>query len=247
MVTQSAKNILLVDDSVFFRTKVADILAEGGHNVESANDGQEAVEKIQASPGGVDLLILDLQMPELDGFGVLEWIKKNNLYGSFPVMVITGAYDPGEVKERLARLGVRKVWTKDFSPEKIVFQVNTLLFPEKSHSSKRSAPRVPVSMQVDYSVKDAILKSFLLNISPGGLFLHTKKELKPGTVVQHAFSLPDSDRTIEAEGMVRWSSRGRTARSLFSGAGIMFTFIDTDDRKAIEKFVEAEAKNLAGY
>ena len=84
MIVRTSKNILLADDSVFFRTKLSAILTEAGHRVRFASDGREVIKEIQIDSKGIDLLVLDLQMPEVDGFGVLEWINNNGFKGKFP-------------------------------------------------------------------------------------------------------------------------------------------------------------------
>src|SRR3972149_3951223 len=94
MITKDSKRILVADDSIFFRTKLSDILVEAGHKVKFAKDGRELIKEISIDAGGVDLLMLDLQMPDIDGFGVLNWLSENGLKGRFPVLVITGGSSP---------------------------------------------------------------------------------------------------------------------------------------------------------
>ena len=67
MITTDSKNILLADDSVFFRTKLSAILIEAGHMVRSAGDGLEVIAELKRSAERTDILILDLQMPDIDG------------------------------------------------------------------------------------------------------------------------------------------------------------------------------------
>lgn len=129
MTTEEPKNILVADDSVFFRTKLGDIFREAGHKVKFAGNGKEAIEEVKANAENIDLLILDLQMPELDGFGVLEWIEKNGYGGKFPTLAITGAFETTQVLEKLKGLGASGYMPKDISPEQVLFRVNKLLSP----------------------------------------------------------------------------------------------------------------------
>jgi len=105
MITKESRNILVADDSLFFRNKLTDVLIEAGHSVKVVKNGREAIEKIKTSPNEIDLVILDLQMPEIDGFGVLKWINENGFRGRFPILTITGAYEPTEVIANLKTLG----------------------------------------------------------------------------------------------------------------------------------------------
>lgn len=243
MITKDSKNILVADDSVFFRTKLSDILVEAGHKVRFAKDGRELISEVKIDSKGIDLLILDLQMPDLDGFGVLQWINEQGLRGSFPVLVITGVYEPGEIMERLKNLGASGLMTKGLTPEQIIFRVNRLLFPEKAaHGQPRA--RVPVSMPVDFILGDITRTGFLLNISETGTFLHTKAELLTGALLRLRFTLPGSENLVDVKAIVKWSTNDVAKKTLFGGYGLMFTSISAQDQESLRGFVDAEARRL---
>jgi len=129
MTTKESKKILIADDSVFFRTKLSDILTEAGHTVKFAENGTEAINEVKANAGQIDLLVLDLQMPEVDGFGVLEWMQESGDRGKFPVLAMTDAYEATLVLNKLKDLGASGFLSKDMSSEQIIFRVNQFLFP----------------------------------------------------------------------------------------------------------------------
>ncbi len=242
MITRECKTILLADDSIFFRTKLSTILTEAGHRVKFARDGKEVIEEISIDPSGIDLLILDLQMPEIDGFGVLKWMREKGHLGKFPVLAITGVYESSEVLEKVRSAGADGLMTKGFSPEQVLYRVHQLLFPE--NTAQRATDRVPLSVPADFTVGERTFTGFLLNISPNGLFLHTLEELLPGTVVHLKFSLPDNPKVIELQGVVRWTTHSNPKKHLFGGAGIMFTHVSEEDQKLIKEFVEKELRRL---
>ncbi|MBI5286630.1 MAG: response regulator [Deltaproteobacteria bacterium] len=242
MFTRDAKNILVADDSEFFRVRLSDILTEAGHNVKIARGGEEAIKGIGTNPEGVDLLILDLQMPHVDGFGVLEWIRRNGLLGKFPILAITGVYEPTHVLQRLKDLGATGMMTKALTPEQIIFRVNNLLFPEKI--TARAKPRAPITVPVDFTVGDSTSTGYLLNISETGMFLHTRKTLLPGAITSLRFTLPGSERILNIKGVVKWSSQSHEERGLFSGVGIEFMSLDLEAQRLISEFVEKEDKKL---
>jgi uncharacterized protein (TIGR02266 family) len=241
MITNNSKNILLADDSLFFRLKLSTILTEAGHRVTFASDGREVIKKIQANPDGTDLLILDLLMPHIDGFAVLEWMKENGHLGRFPVLAVTGVYEPGEVVGRLTALGADGFMTKAFPPEEIVYRINRLLFPEKT-SERSTDQRIPVSVPVDYTVNDTSYTGFILNISTTGIFLHTMIGILPETVVRLKFSLPGSDMVFDIEGIVKWSTSLSTSKGLFIGAGIKFASLTEEESETVKRFIEEEIK-----
>jgi uncharacterized protein (TIGR02266 family) len=242
MITKNPKNVLLADDSEFFRTKLSDILIEAGHSVTFASTGREVIDKVQGDPDGIDLLILDLQKPHVDGFGVLEWMKNNGYNDRFTVLAVTGVYEPGEVIDRLKSLGASSLVTKGFTPEQVIHCINQLLFPEKA--DERSAPRAPISIPVDFTLGDATNTAFLLNISTAGLFLHTTMNIIPGSSLMLKFSLPGSDRVFDLRGVVRWSTSPGAAKNFLGGAGVMFTSISDEEKEVLKLFVEGEIKKL---
>lgn len=244
MITKNPKNILIADDSVFFRTKLSDILTEAGHRVLFAKDGREVMKEIATRADFIDLLILDLQMPDLDGFAVLEWMKENGRHGAFPVLAVTGVYEPGDVTTRLRELGGSGLMTKDATPEQIIFRINRILFRDKAEEKRGAQERVPVSIPVDFTVGDRTKTGYLLNISEGGVFLHTKEELMTGTSVQLRFSLPGSEDILDIKGIVRWTTAEVAKKTLFGGSGIMFSTISEVDQRAIRVFVSMEKKRL---
>jgi uncharacterized protein (TIGR02266 family) len=242
MISNNPKNILLADDSVFFRTKFSTILIEAGHRVAFARDGREVINKIEENPDDIDLLILDLQMPHVDGFGVLDWMKENGYSGRFPILIITGVYEPGEVMDRLKSLGASCLMTKGYTPEQVIHRIHRILFPHRV--DERVEPRAPVSAAVDFSLGDKTHTGFLLNISATGLFLNTRMELLSGSAVELKFSLPDSDKVFDVKGTVRWSTPSSASKSLFGGSGIMFTSIADEDKQELRNWAIEENKRL---
>lgn len=83
--------ILVVDDSNIIRNFVSRIFKDN-YKVGVAKDGQEAINLIQANSNNntISAILLDLNMPNVDGFAVLEYMKKNNLFTKIPVSIISG-------------------------------------------------------------------------------------------------------------------------------------------------------------
>lgn len=243
MITRDSRTVLIADDSVFFRSKLSDILVEAGHRVRLVKDGRELIEELKIDAAGIDLLMLDLQMPDMDGFGVLDWIDRNGLKGKFPVLVITGVYEPGDVMERLKGLGADGLMTKGLTPEQIIFRVNRLLFPDKASAGKPRL-RVPVSIPADFSVGEAVRTGYLLNLSETGAFLNTRAELLAGAVLRLRFSVPGSPGVIEARATVKWSTSDVSSKTLFGGYGVMFISISDEDLAFLKEFISGEADRL---
>jgi len=243
MTDRSTKRVFLADDSLFFRMRLSEILTDGGHEVLAAKNGRELVQNIVNDKNGIDLLILDLHMPDMDGFEVLEWMGENGYKDKFPVLVITGVYDPLEVMDKLKKFGVARLISKAYSPEHIIFMVNNVLYRDLTASGRKRA-RVPVSLPVDFKIGDRSLTGFILNLSDNGLFLHTKEELLSGTMVQLVFALPGSEKVMKMHGLVRWSASKQAGKVPFGGSGVMFAEIAEEDHDDIVAFVTLQSKKF---
>ena len=111
--------VLVVDDNAAMRAVLRAPLEEIGAEVEELGDGRLALDRVRAGEA-VDLLISDLEMPELDGFGLLEALRRNPASEGLPVIVVTGD-DALASRERALGLGaddftVKPVSLADFVP-----------------------------------------------------------------------------------------------------------------------------------
>lgn len=86
---QSSKKILVADDSNIVRNFVQKVIPEE-YAVLSATDGQEAINIISSELQNLKGILLDLNMPNVDGFQVLDFLNNNNLFAKVPVTIITG-------------------------------------------------------------------------------------------------------------------------------------------------------------
>lgn len=101
------KKVLLIDDSALIRQMYADKLKEAGYTVETAVDGEEGIFKmIQFAP---DLVLLDMFMPKLTGFELIERIKKEPTLSSIPIIAFS---DIRVDHEALVKQGVKRVLVK---------------------------------------------------------------------------------------------------------------------------------------
>ena len=85
---QEKSQILLVDDSKLNRMILAEILGDGYHILEAEN-GQECLEKLRAEAGNIALVLLDINMPVMDGFEVLKAMNANHTIEDIPVIMIS--------------------------------------------------------------------------------------------------------------------------------------------------------------
>jgi DNA-binding response OmpR family regulator len=113
--------ILVVDDDADIRRLVAELLGRAGHEVEQAADGRSGLRALHASPP--DLVVLDVSMPELDGWQTLERIRD---LSDVPVLMLTARGDELE-RVRGLQAGADDYVVKPFGRQELVARVQALL------------------------------------------------------------------------------------------------------------------------
>ena len=122
---QAPRCILVVDDEPLIGKAVSSVLRTEGFEVEWLDDGCRTVEKIQAMPSLV-LVLLDVVMPGVNGFDVLRQIRAHEQYKNLPVVMLTGHDDPEYVAEGL-RAGADGFILKPFKPARLIRYVQETL------------------------------------------------------------------------------------------------------------------------
>lgn len=113
--------LLIVDDEAQIRELVKKYAVFEGYNTCEASNGLEAIEKVKELP--IDLIIMDIMMPELDGFSAVKEIRK---FSRVPIIMLSAR---GEEYDKLYGfdLGVDDYVTKPFSPKELMMRVNAVL------------------------------------------------------------------------------------------------------------------------
>jgi CheY-like chemotaxis protein len=117
-------DILVVDDSETNIVLLEAVLREAGWSVRAAQSGSEALKMIKSRVP--DLILLDLLMPEIDGYQILEKLKADNKLSNIPVIVISAINDP-ETREKCARSGATDYMPKPVSLKELEAKVRGIL------------------------------------------------------------------------------------------------------------------------
>ena len=117
-----AGKILVVDDEARMRKLVSDFLTKSGYEVLEAADGESALDQFYDNKD-IDLIILDVMMPRIDGWQVLREIRESS---QVPVIMLTARSDERD-ELRGFNLGVDEYVTKPFSPRTLVARVEAIL------------------------------------------------------------------------------------------------------------------------
>ena len=154
--------LLIVDDEARIRDLIRKYAAFEGYPVEEASNGMEAIEKCRQK--NYDLIIMDVMMPELDGFSACREIRRKS---QVPVIMLSAR---GEEYDRIHgfELGIDDYVVKPFSPRELMMRVSAVL--------KRTAANVPAAsdgervtigdMVVDFAARQVTIKGERLNLSP---------------------------------------------------------------------------------
>ena len=127
--------ILIVEDNHANLELIRFILEAFGHSPSSAMSGQEGVEAARRDLP--DLILMDLQMPGMDGFAALDELRRDAAFASIPVVALTAYALVGD-RERALRAGFDGYITKPIAPETFVPVIDDFL-PERLRSTKRTA------------------------------------------------------------------------------------------------------------
>lgn len=124
---QDVKKILIAEDEDDLREMYSMALQAKGFEVLQAENGVQALEWLEKKYGEISLILLDIVMPEMDGFETLEKVKADERFRKIPVIVSTNL-DNDEDKTQAMDLGARDYFVKSqHTPSELVTEVETIL------------------------------------------------------------------------------------------------------------------------
>ncbi|MCG3661893.1 response regulator transcription factor [Aliarcobacter butzleri] len=153
--------ILLLEDELLLNNAISEYLRNIGHMVESFQDGQDVLDNIDSS---FDLLILDINVPTIDGFGVLAYLNSKKIH--IPTIFISALVDIEDITKAY-NLGCREYIKKPFHLGELGIKINQILKKEQNNTS-----HIRFSENYSYS-KDK--QTLYFNGEPQNL---TKKQLE---------------------------------------------------------------------
>ena len=157
------EKILIVDDEKEICDLLAIYLHNDGYVVETAYDGEEALEKIKADPP--DAMILDIMLAGMDGFSLCKRIRENYF---FPILMLTSKIDLGDKILGLT-IGADDYMTKPFNPLEVVARIKTQLrrMSQYNQGSGGAAEEISVrGLVINKREHKCILNERLLSLTP---------------------------------------------------------------------------------
>ncbi|WP_162944487.1 PAS domain S-box protein [Flavisolibacter nicotianae] len=219
------KKILLVEDNLVNQKVTYMMLHKAGMLVDIANHGKEAVELLETRT--YDLVITDLQMPQMDGFQTAAFIR-NKLHLDVPIIAMTASALRNE-KDRCLQIGMNEYLTKPFAPASLFFHLNRFLVNGETTQSDSAMPAKEEKHESLYSLS----------------YLEEMEDLDYTAEVLSLFlsSTPETLLQIkEATFREEWNDVYRKAHGLKSSLGILqmtpmlqtITEIETVARQGIQ-------------
>lgn len=127
------RRVLVVEDDPFLLELITTRLELAGFDTRAARDGSQALQRLtEFRP---EAMVLDINMPVLDGFGVLIHIQAQGLTEKTPTMVLTARNSPEDVSKAI-KLGARDYLSKPFKDEQLIARVGRLLMRSRAAAAR---------------------------------------------------------------------------------------------------------------
>jgi len=225
----ATKTVLIADDTAFVRDRFRTAIEQAGHRALVVTTAQELLGQARARAQTLDLIVLDLQLPQAHGVELVRSLRQIE-QGRIPILVFSGTIAAASDVRVLAALGVAGYINEYSAAQNIVPALAPYLFPD--NFNRRSSPRVVLGIPVQYRFGNTIAAALTLNLSRGGIAIRTTSPLETGSKMKVRFRIPGSKHEIDAEGHVAWHDRR-------VGMGVQFELVESSHQTLIDNFVDA--------
>lgn len=149
--------ILIVDDEKLIRTVIKEYCTNSNYETDEASTGKEALKKLKTND--YDLMVLDIMMPEMDGYSMLKEIPTER---RIPTIVLSAR---GEEYDKLSgfELGIDDYLTKPFSPKELIARIKAIL-----NRTSKTLPNLYTlnTLEINFSAHTLKIDNELINITP---------------------------------------------------------------------------------
>lgn len=219
--------LLVVDDEKMIRELIKKYATFEGHEVVEAEDGMEAIEKCKSST--FDLIIMDVMMPELDGFSACKEIRK---FTDTPILMLSAR---GEEYDRIHgfEIGVDDYVVKPFSPKELMMRVSAII--KRGKASKETSSKDIVCFQglkVDFDARLVSIDGANIEMTPKEyeLFFYLVRNrglaLSRENLISNVWGYDyyGDDRTLDTHIKLLRKSLGEYARLIVTLRGVGYRF-----------------------
>jgi uncharacterized protein (TIGR02266 family) len=225
----TSKTVVVADDTAFVRDRFRTAVENAGHKAIIVKTSAELLARLRADLPTIDLIVLDLRLPQAPGVELVKSIRKLD-DGKLPVLIFSGTIASADEVRELAALGVAGYVNEYSAVQHILPSLAPHLFPD--NFNRRASPRVVLGIPIQYRFGNTIAAALTLNLSRGGISIRTTSPLENGAKIKVRFRMPGAKKDIDAEGRVAWSDRR-------VGMGIQFEKVEPANQTLIDQFVDA--------
>jgi CheY-like chemotaxis protein len=236
----AAETILVVDDDEDLQRMLGLAFEAKGYRVAKALDGLAAVDLLKAGQRA-DLALVDLFLPSMDGWAVLEQMKR---FSQRPPVVVMSGVSEVNITPRIFREGVEAFVAKPFQLAVLINTCQELIaraqgrepMPERRQRGSRRTMTLPITVR---DGDDRPLHAGrLLNLSVFGAQVELPAPLPPGQRVRVAYTA-DPEAPLTVDGCVQWW-RHPDASSTATSVGISFTGVSAEQQQRIKEIAALE-------
>lgn len=129
---EANRNVMIIEDDKILGEMIFESLADIGFEVSRATNGPMAFEQLQQR--SVDFILLDLLLPEMDGFEIYSRLQEDPATEAIPVIIISAWADERN-REKAAQLGIRYFLAKPFTEDELLYTILTVLIDQAHEES----------------------------------------------------------------------------------------------------------------
>jgi len=221
--------ILLVDDMRNFLDLEISFLRRADCRIMTAKDGLEAL-KI-ATDERPDIILLDIEMPRMNGIECCRILKANPDFKKIPVVIVSSF----ERRTECFKAGANDYVRKPINEEAFLKEIKKFI-----DIKERKDERAEVSIKADYTFKKKLYSAYSRDLSLSGIFLITSDILPLGSELPLTLDLPDGRKSkkIKVMGKVMRIVEESTGEHAYTGMGLEFVNLKPTGEKAISNFIK---------
>lgn len=225
-----ARRILLVGDKPVFAALRQGLLRSGESKVLTAASGGDGLRVALTAPP--DVILLDAELPDLNGFEMCRRLRVDPLTEAIPVIVLTGN-SQAPWHQNIAETSAVASVPMGIDPARLLNMIRMVL---TTPLTRRTAPRASIELGVDYIHGETTATGKTLNLSQDGMFIVTTNPPEAGVHIIVHFALPDSE-PLECPAQVVWVRRPELEHPYPPGIAVQFLKLPPEARPAIAAFV----------
>ena len=214
--------ILVVDDEDLIRSVICEYCSNSGYEVHQAANGKIALNLLMKE--SFDLLILDIMMPEMDGFSMLKELPKER---HIPTIILSAR---GEEYDKLSGfdLGIDDYVTKPFSPKELLARVNAVL----SRSGKKNGSIYTLgTLELNYSAHTLKIDNKIISITP------KEYEINKGIAISReqllssvwGYDFFGEDRTVDTHIKMLRNNLGKYRDHIITVRGVGYKYVEEEE------------------